>query len=134
VVVEADVFLATPAWQPNDVNFALVHIGLYAAQNSGTVLFVTAGTSFGTIEHLSDPARSLPIDPLPYDRWVHLVVDFDPGGKVHYQIDSKSFDRTFSPVTSGANPSMNVELGILDYNSPSPAVDVRWDNVTVDLP
>lgn len=134
VVVEADLFLTTPAWQSSDVNFALVHIGLYSPQNSGTVLFVTDAACFGTIEHLTEPQRSLPMDAMPYDRWVHLVVDFDPGGKIHYQIDGKPFDRTFAAVTAGPNPAMNVELGILDYNAPAPAVEVRWDNVTVDLP
>jgi hypothetical protein len=134
VVVEADLFLTTPAWQADDVNFALIHIGLYSAQNSGTVLFVTPGGCFGTIEHLSEPARNVLLDAVPYDRWVHVVVDFDPGGTIHYQIDGKSFDRTFAAVTFGPAPAMEVDLGVLDYNSPAPAIDLRWDNVTIDLP
>jgi hypothetical protein len=135
VIVEADLFLTTPAWQANDVNFALVHIGLYSATNSGTVLFVTPNASFGTIENLPAADRNLTLDQVPFDRWVHVVVDFDPGGKIHYQIDGKPFDRTFAAVTStGASPVIEVELGILDYNAPAPAVEARWDNVTVDRP
>lgn len=135
-IFRGDLYLVAPVWQPGDVNFGLVHLSYNSVSlNAGTIYFLDATHGVGTIEHLPDGAdRYLPIDPMPGDRWVHVVVDFDPAGHVHYDVGGKTYDRDFAGVTPGDNPEIVLEIGAIQYNSPAAAVDVRFDNVVVDLP
>jgi hypothetical protein len=134
-IFQADAYLVQPDWLAGDTNVAVVQLGYNSVSgNTGTTFFLSAAAGAGTIEHITDSTRGFTVDLLPYGRWVHVFIDFDPSGKVHYEIDGKTSERTFAAVTAGANPELLLELGIIDFNNPIPAVDIRWDNVVVDLP
>ena len=136
VILQADIYLSAPAWQPGDVNIGLMEVSFDSdTVHSGTLYFIDPVHAEGTIEHLPDTAeRYLPVDAPSPARWVHMLVDFDPAGHVHYEVDGVSFDRTFAAVTPGPNPAIYVGVGALQYNMPAPAVDVRFDNVFADMP
>ena len=135
-VVAGDVYLETPAWQSGDSNFCTIAVLMNSTtQNTGTVFFFAQNDAAATIEHLPDsPARYLPVNRIPYLAWTHVVVDFDPAGHIHYDIGGKTFDRDFAAATQGASRFLDIEIGAINFNSPVPAMDVRWDNVTIDLP
>jgi hypothetical protein len=135
-VFQGDVLIQPPAWQQTDANVAIVELFFNSASNAtGTYLFISETNTTATIEHLPDgPDRYLNGDPMPYGRWAHVLVDFDPGGRVHYEVDGKGYDKTFAGVTAGAMAKAELGVGLLNFNDPVPAFDVRWDNVLVDFP
>jgi hypothetical protein len=135
-IFAGDIYLETPAWQPGDSNFSAVAVLLSSTtQNTGTVFFFSETDAVGTIEHVPDsPARYLPVARIPYVAWTHVVIDFDPAGHLHYEVGAKTFDRDFAAATQGTSPSLDIEVGAISFNGPVPAMDLRWDNVTVDFP
>jgi len=135
-IAQTDIYIAQPVWQPGDVNVALMQLTFdSSSSHTGSVFFLDSAKAQGTIEHLPDgPERYLPLGPLASGRWVHIVVDFDPAGHVHYELDGNAFDRDFAAVVAGDNSIITLEIGVLQYNAPEPAMDVRFDNLFLDFP
>jgi hypothetical protein len=135
-VFEGDVYLEAQEWLPGDINVSMIDLVFESDMlATGTVFFISANDAEATIEHIANgPARYLPIARPAYGQWTHVVIDFDPAGHIRYQVGAKTFERDFTPATSGASPDIVLTVGAINFNEPVPAIDVRWDNITVDFP
>ena len=134
--LQGDIYLMPMDWQTGDANIAFANIVMLSSSgNTGTVWFQASDGAATTIEN-PDPTKTSAMDiPLtPPGRWVHMMMDYDPGGHLHVELDGKKFDRDFAGFTAGNNPAIEIQLGLVSYNHPVPAMDVHWDNVTVDFP
>ena len=123
--VEADLYVEPPAFEAGDSNFGIFCVGYYlGATEDGACISV--GANYFTLAKDSST-------PFPTGRWVHAVMDFDPGARrVTGKVDTIELDGTFGTPTSGGAPSSVFQIGVLGYNAPSPEARVHIDNFTVD--
>jgi hypothetical protein len=64
----------------------------------------------------------------------HVDITVDPlQGKMEYSINGAPGSRSFAAVTPGNNPSFSVFVGAVSFSGPSPAIDVYFDNLVVDV-
>lgn len=140
--IELDVFLAAPAFASESSNIALAHvafIGDAAAESQANTLYVSLGveTQRVTVSIQSPDFQQLFSDaPFPYDRWVHVALDVDPGAKVaelRLGADTVIHGSFSSTLAAGNRPSptARVTLGLLGFNAPVPATTVNFDNVVL---
>lgn len=103
---------------------------------TGVNLFVDGTSSASSVESLPDTERYFAVPNLKRDAWSHVVLDFDPlAGLYTWEIDGVQGKKVFPPVPApGGAFTMSATIGLLAYGAPMPALRVRYDNVTVDLP
>jgi hypothetical protein len=132
VVVEFDIYLDPPAWAPGDSAAGFLCIGYKSSSgNPGIRSSFNQGETVAEVPSGYTP----PGKPLPTGDWVHVKADLDPAGSFTESIGNDiTLTRSFAPVTAGANPSLVVDVGFNDYNTPLPAFTAWIDNVTVDFP
>ena len=139
--LDFDMYVRRPAWGAGSGNVALfalsfapsstseISVTFYLADGQGAL---TASLPTYTPFHADAPAL---------DRWVHVRLEVAPdatNGVVSLLFDGASagsrsglaFD-TAAAARAGAG--INVSLGLARYNPTTPALDVFYDNVTLDF-
>jgi hypothetical protein len=151
-VVAFDAFVAAPVLVVGDnignglatLNFFSARDGGGVSQGAGLSFGPTSGVlgtlSFGTMSE-GVAGENIAAQVFPFNRWVHFVFDAVPGsladaGTVVLDMDHDAghWQATFPSIRVGdTSVYVQIELGSIGFNSPSPAIDLSIDNVTVDF-
>jgi hypothetical protein len=153
-ILQFDAFVVAPVSVAGDTNGnGLATLNFYSSADGGGATqgaalsfgapaagAVTGHLSFGASSNMAPPVtRTASV--FPFNRWVHFAFDALPGSDAdagsfvldmdgdagHWQVDLPS-------ITVGAtNVYVQLELGSIGYNQPSPDLDITIDNVTVDF-
>lgn len=137
VVVDAEMWLAKPNVTSPNKGAGLVTI--YLASNkgaAGSVLFAGydyVGQSIvsneGNLSYSEGP-------PIPLDRWVHVHLEVRPSNKsIVLVLDQAKAEviGVFPSPTVADNPRITVTVGLQAFDGPTDTLDVRFDDVKVDL-
>ena len=136
-VLELDVFMAAPSWQAGDTNVFLAQIelspgvGFFLWIDSDDLLGVTAQTPS------YEPSKST-AGRLTYGSWTHLrlsVVPSATGGSYDLAVGNPPVSVLTKNVNLTATPTHDIRLtvGLEQFNTPAPALDIAFDNVTLDF-
>ena len=127
--LDADVFVASPAWKQGDINAGIFTINFYSdAKSEGSALSI--GPDYSTF---GNPGAAKNGAAITFDQWFHLHVVIDPAGSARLELGAQVLEQTFPPLSPNAGAITTVELGISGYNKPCPQFDVWYDNVTIDF-
>ena len=137
VVLELDVFMAAPAWQGNDNNIFLAQVML--APSLSYELWIDHENLLGITSNTPDyhPLRSTS-GRLQYGAWTHVRLTAVPsakGGTQDLAVGEPpvSVVKQDLDVTAKPGRGVTVIVGLERFNPPTPAFEVYFDNVTVDL-
>lgn len=137
VHLEMDVFLEPAKFEAGDVSMALALVYFTSGSTfTGTNLFFHESSNAASIEHLEGSERYFDVPTLRRGAWSHVVLDFDPvAGAYTWRVDGAAGGRSFTGIPAPSGPvTLSVEVGLIAYGTPTPAVRVYFDNVVVDLP
>lgn len=127
--LDADVFVASPAWKQGDINAGIFTINFYSdAKSEGSALSI--GPDYATF---GNPGAAKNGAAISFDQWFHLHVVIDPAGSARLELGAQLLEQTFPALSPNAGAITTVELGISGYNKPCPQFDVWYDNVTIDF-
>lgn len=135
VRVSFDLKIAEPQWQGTDKALALLHV-LYPGTTNESYLFVAPNETTLSIEQNSTATRYQEVKPPPYDEWLRIaleVVPTTPTGTLRLRYDGVVvYENASVPFTTATATETLVEVGLARFTPPSPAVDVLYDNVTIE--
>lgn len=123
--VEWDMFMEPALFKTGDINVGILCFNFTVGTGAGGACLARSGadTSF-----LQGGAA------FPTGQWLHAKVIMDPFAATgSASVGDITMSGTFTMPTGATQPAIEVELGVLGYNKPSPAIDIRFDNVTVDF-
>lgn len=132
--VELEINAPILALDPDAVIILVQFSGQASANESGVgVVLRQTGLGF-YIAHGDGSSTSLnaAMD-LPRGRWVHLALDvqFGPNGTLALLVDGTSEGNM--PLVTVRPPTPELRVGVQHYNGGTPAVEVLYDTVRVDL-
>ena len=125
-IVEWDMFMEPALFKAGDINVGILCINFTVGGDAGGACLTR---SSGETGFLASGA------PFPAGKWVHAKVTMDPKLKTGSAvIDDITMSGPFTmPATGTTQQAIELELGVLGFNKPCPAIDIRFDNVTVDF-
>lgn len=129
VHVELDLWVEPIAFEGNDSTSHFLWFQLRSSSGN-TIVYLTLSRGGLALSHEvgTDPRGPLP----PFGKWTRLVVDFSAATfRVAY--DGTTLERPLLPGAA-AGAEFTLGLGVTQFNKPVPALDLRYDEVTVDFP
>lgn len=135
VRVSFDVKIGDPGFTATDKAFELVHVQ-YPSSTSEHYLFHAPLETTLSIEQNDISTRYQPVQKLPYGTWVHVTLEVAPTvpkGSVRLLYDGIVVYENANVVNAAPSvPQTYIDVGIARFTPPSPAVDVLYDNVTIE--
>lgn len=133
VRVAFDVKLASASFGPTDRAVALFEINYGSSGNSSYWFRTRDGMTLSSEQN----GTYTPVEPLPYDEWTRValeVVPTTPKGTLRLSYDGRTvYENTTVPFDAfGPSPRTEVFIGLVRFDAPTPAIDARYDNVTID--
>lgn len=130
--ISFDVKMATPAWEATSKAVVLFEINYPTTSNSSYLFREVAQTTLSSEQN----GTYSKIPDLPYDQWVRVSIDVvptTPNGalRVHYD-GQKVFENSSVPFETPTTPQTDVFIGLGRFDPPSPAIDVLYDNVSIE--
>lgn len=133
--VSFDVKMADPGFAATDKAFELVHVQ-YPSSTSEHYLFQEPLTTTLSIEQNDIATRYQSVQKLPYAKWVRVTLEVSPTvpkGTLRLLYDGLVvFESTNIANAAPSVPQTYVDVGVARFTPPSPAVDVLYDNVTIE--
>lgn len=130
-----DLKIATPQWGTSDEAVALLHV-LYPSSTNETYLFRAPAETTLSIEQNDVTTRYQQVQALPYDKWLRVtleVVPTAPKGSIRLLYDGLVvYENANVGFGTPSVPETYVDLGLARFTPPSPALDVLYDNVTIE--
>lgn len=135
VRVSFDVKIADPGWGASDKAFELVHVQ-YPSSTNEHYLFRGPTETTLSIEQNDLATRYPTVENLPYGKWVRVTLEVIPAlpkGTLRLRYDGLVvYENANVTTTTPSVPQTYVDVGVARFTPPSPAVDVLYDNVTIE--
>jgi hypothetical protein len=136
VRVAFDVKIADPKWAAaTDKAFALLHVQ-YPSSSNETYLFRAPSETTLSIEQNAIDTRYQKVQDLPYEKWVRVSLEIMPTvptGTLRLKYDGLVvYENASVPMGTPTAPETLVDVGLARFTPPSPALDVLFDNVTIE--
>ena len=135
VRVSFHVKMTDPGFGSSDKAFELVHVQ-YPSSTSEHYLFQEPLATTLSIEQNDISTRYQSVQKLPYGKWVRVTLEVTPTvpkGTLRLLYDGLVVYENTNIVNAAPTvPQTYVDVGIARFTPPSPAVDVLYDNVTIE--
>jgi hypothetical protein len=135
VRLEFDIRLEGTSWAGQGGNVSLFAVGLPGRHSQE--LFIGDGYAAITTNNNGEATYTGVSEVFSPNKWIHVLfeADFTPGlGSVRlWMNEAKVADVSGIAFVGNDISLVEIQIGMARYNAPTPALDVRYDNVVVEL-